>query len=248
MQSPVSSEISRHLPLPGTYNVRDLGGYRTHQGRTTRWRMLFRADSLHRLPPEAQVRLLDHGVRTVIDLRRTDELTAAPNVFASATRVTYRHTSLLPDKPPVPGEPRPLVDMYRHMLDERQEQIRTTLQLLVTPEGLPGLVHCTAGKDRTGVIAALVLGLLGVPEETIIHDYTLSATYLGEPFRTEVRQRVLANGYTWEQYAPLLGCPPEYMQATLQHLHERYGGIEAYVQTIGLSAAEIATLRTALVM
>jgi protein-tyrosine phosphatase len=192
--------------------------------------------------------LLEHGVRTVIDLRRTDELAVAPNVFTTATGVTYRHMSLLPDKRPVMDEPQSLLDMYRYMLDERQEQICLTLQLLGAPGGLPGVVHCTAGKDRTGVITALVLGLAGVPEETIIADYALSATYLSEPFREEVRQRVLADGYAWEKFAPLLGCPPEYMQATLQYLHERYGDIETYVQTIGLSAAEIATLRTTLVM
>jgi protein-tyrosine phosphatase len=69
MQQPVSSELSRHLPLPGTYNVRDIGGYRT-PGTNNALAHAFRADSLHRLPPEAQVRLLDHGVRTVIGLRR----------------------------------------------------------------------------------------------------------------------------------------------------------------------------------
>jgi protein-tyrosine phosphatase len=248
MQDSATDELHRHLPLAGTYNVRDIGGYRTHDGRTTRWRQFFRADSLHRLPPEAQAMLLKHGVRTVIDLRRTDELDTAPNVFATATSVTYYHRSLLPDVRPVPGSPRALVDTYRHMLDERQEQIRTTLQLLLAPGGLPGMVHCTAGKDRTGVITALLLGLLGVPEETIIEDYALSATYLGAPFLAEVRQRAIARGFTWEQYEPLVGSAPEYMQATLQHLHERYGGITAYIRGIGLSEAQIATLRTALVL
>ena len=248
MQDSATPEFNRHWPLAGTYNVRDIGGYRTHDGRTTRWRTFFRADSLHRLPPEAQAMLLHHGVRTVIDLRRTDELDTAPNVFATATNVTYYHRSLLPDVRPVPGPPRSLVDTYRLMLDERQEQIRTTLQLLVTPGGLPGMVHCTAGKDRTGVITALLLGLLGVPEETIIEDYALSTTYLGAPFLAEVQQRAIARGFTWEQYAPLVGSAPEYMQATLQHLHERYGGITAYIRGIGLSETQIATLQTALVL
>jgi protein-tyrosine phosphatase len=248
MQDTATAVLNRHLPLAGTYNVRDIGGYRTHDGRTTRWRRFFRADSLHRLPPEAQATLLKHGVRTVIDLRRTDELDTAPNVFATATSVTYYHRSLLPDVRPVPGHPRSLVDTYRHMLDERQEQIRTTLQLLVAPGGLPGMVHCTAGKDRTGVITALILGLLGVPEDTIIEDYALSATYLGAPFFAEAQQRALARGVPWEQYAPLVGAAPEYMQATLQYLHERYGGIMAYIRGVGLSETQIATLQTALVI
>lgn len=247
MSEPITSEYSRHLPLVGTYNVRDIGGYRTRDGRSIRWRTFFRADSLHRLPPEAQARLLDHGVRTVIDLRRTDELTVAPNVFASTTGVTYRHLSLLPELPPTPGELRSLVDTYRQMLDERQEQIRGVLEHLAAPGGLPGLVHCTAGKDRTGVLTALVLGLAGVPEETIIQDYALSATYLGAPFIAEVRQRALARGYIWEQFAPLVDSPPEHMEATLQHLYDRYGGIASYVRIIGLSAGQITALQEALV-
>ena len=147
MQPSVSSELSRHLQLAGTYNVRDIGGYRTRQGRTTRWRMLFRADSLHRLPPEAQIRFLDHGVRTVIDLRRTDELEVAPNVFSAATRVTYRHMSLLPDKRPAPGEPRPLVDMYRHMLDERAG---TDPDDITTASNPGGIARSSALHGREG--------------------------------------------------------------------------------------------------
>jgi len=238
-----TSEPDRHLPLPGTYNVRDIGGYRTHDSRTIQWRTLWRADSLHRLPPEAQVTLLDYGVRTVIDLRRSDELQAAPNVFAASSAVTYCHLSLQVDAPLVPGTSPLLVDTYCRMLDERQEQIRETLQVLVAPGGLPALVHCTAGKDRTGLIAALVLGLAGVPEDTIVEDYALSSRYLVGPFLEEARQRALRRGYTWEQYAPLVRCAPEFMYATLQYLKQRYGSIEAYARTIGLEQEHITRFR-----
>jgi protein-tyrosine phosphatase len=240
------SPLQRHLALPGTYNMRDVGGYRTRNGRTTRWRTFWRADSLHRLPPETQAALLAHGVRTVLDLRRSDELRAAPNVFAASPAVAYRHLSLLVDTPPVPGIPQPLVDTYRRLLDERQAQICETLRILAAPGGLPAVVHCTAGKDRTGLITALVLGLAGVPEETIVEDYALSARYLVGPFLEEIRQRALARGYTWEQYQPLVRCPPEFMRAILQYLTKRYGGIEAYAHTIGFGPEQIAQLRDAL--
>jgi protein-tyrosine phosphatase len=241
-----TSPPHRHLPLPGTYNVRDLGGYQTSDGRMTRWRTFFRADSLHRLSPEAQTTLLAHGLRSVIDLRRSDELHRAPNVFASSTRVSYHHLSLLLDTPPQPGVLRPLDVTYRYLLDERQEQMYTALYTLATPGNLPAIVHCTAGKDRTGLLVALLLGLAGVPEATIAADYALSAQYLGDAFYEETRQRIVERGETWEQYLPLMQCPPELMRATLAYLQERYGGSVAYARAIGLGTAHITRLQAAL--
>src|SRR3954451_2943063 len=95
MQDSASSTLLRHLDLAGTYNLRDTGGYRTLDGRTTRWHTFFRSDSLHRIPRAAQMTLLNYGVRTVIDLRRSDELHVAPNVFAGAPEVAYHQVSLL---------------------------------------------------------------------------------------------------------------------------------------------------------
>src|ERR671929_2437333 len=117
MPDSASSALPRHLSLTGTYNLRDTGGYRTLDGRTTRWRTFLRSDSLHRVPPMAQTTLLNYGVRTVIDLRRSDELHVAPNVFASSSEVVYHHVSLLADTPPERHvAPRSLVDVYRLIL------------------------------------------------------------------------------------------------------------------------------------
>ena len=243
MPQPTSADPNRHLPLEGAYNVRDIGGYETQDGRTTRWRTLFRADSLHRLTSASQTTLLDYGLRTVLDLRRSDELAIAPNVFADSTSVTYRHLSLLTDEPPVPGTPRPLVETYRVILDERQEQVRTVPQTLAAPGGLPGLVHCSAGKDRSGVLTALALGLCGVPSATIVADYALTTTYMQGPLMEEIRQRALKRGYVWEEYKPLVQSPPAFMETTLQHIDTRYGGIDAYVRSIGVRAEEIDHLR-----
>ena len=236
----------RHLPLEGTYNVRDCGGYRTREGRVVKWGVFFRADGLHRLTPQGQAALLGRGVRTIIDLRRSDELQVAPNVFAGAETVQYYHISLLVDEASKAGpqaDPEPLAVTYRKILDERQAQVCRTLATFADADGLPGLVHCTAGKDRTGVITALLLGLVGVPHETIIADYALTSTYLGEGFMAAIRERALERGFTWEQYAPLTTCPPENMAQTLQHIDAAYGGVELYLRHIGLSEAQLAGLR-----
>jgi protein-tyrosine phosphatase len=142
--------------------------------------------------------------------------------------------------------PKSLIETYRTILDERQDQVRMVLSTFAAPEGLPGVVHCTAGKDRTGVIVALILGLCGVPHDTIVADYALTSTYLGEAFMEETRQRVLQRGYTWEQYQPLVTCPPENMEAMLYHLDTTYGGFEAYADHIGFAAEQIRRLRETL--
>ena len=247
MQDATSLAPTRHLSLEGTYNLRDIGGYRTLDGRTTRWRTLFRSDSLHRLAPAAQTALLDYGVRTVIDLRRSDELHVAPNVLAGSPAVAYHRVSLHVDVPPTSGvRPRPLVESYRILLDERQEPLRQALATLAAPGGLPALVHCTAGKDRTGMLVALVLGLLGVPAPTIVADYALTAQYLVGTYLDEARQRAARRGIPWEWYQPQVDCHPECMHSTLQYLDQRYGSIAAYVRTIGVSDEQCDRLRRAL--
>ena len=236
----------RHLPLEGTYNVRDCGGYRTRVGRTVKWGVFFRADGLHRLTPQGQATLLGRGVRTIIDLRRSDEIQVAPNVFAGSKAVQYHHISLVVDETSKAGpqsDPEPLVVTYRKILDDRQAQVCRTLATFADADGLPGLVHCTAGKDRTGVITALLLGLVGVPHETIVADYALTSTYLGEGFMAYIKERALQRGYTWEQYAPLTTCPPENMAQTLQHIDAAYGGVEPYLRYVGLGEAQLDRLR-----
>lgn len=234
----------RHLKFAGTYNFRDVGGYPTHNGGTTRWRTLFRSDSPHRLSEADRAVLVGRGLRTAIDLRQAEEVAAAPNVFVSSPHVAYRHVPLLNDTPSMPEVLPTLVDIYRGILDERGEQVAAVLAALAVPGALPAVVNCTAGKDRTGLVVALLLGLAGVPEETIVTDYALSGACLAGVYLDEARQRAAAQGFSYDL---LVLCDPDFMRATLAHLNQRYGGIEAYVRTAGLGDAEIDQLRRAMV-
>jgi protein-tyrosine phosphatase len=252
MTAPVSPATPpRHLPLGGTYNVRDVGGYVTQDGRTIRWRTLFRADSLHRLTEDGQAHLLDAGLRTIVDLRRDEELALAPNVLATSDRVRYVWVSLAPD--PTNGAerrelaPDSLARTYRAIVDGRQGELCKVLAALARPGAFPALVHCTAGKDRTGIVVALLLALAGVDRPTVAEDYALSATYLTDEFFADARRRAEAAGHDWEQYRNLLGCPADLMLATLADPDARFGGVEAYLRRIGLLDEEIETLRSALV-
>ena len=135
-----------------------------------------------------------------------------------------------------------LVDIYRSILDDRSEQVGAALAALATPGALPAVVNCTAGKDRTGLIVALALGLAGVPDETIVADYALSGACLAGVYLEEARRKAEAQGFSYDL---LVLCDPDFMRATLAHLKTRYGGIEAYVRTTGLGDAEIDRLRLA---
>ena len=235
----------RHLRFAGTHNFRDAGGYAVGSGGVTRWRTLFRADSLHRLSEADRGSLIEGGLRTAVDLRQASELTEAPNAFASEAQVTFCHLPLLSNAPAMPENLPALVDIYRAILDERGCQVRAVLSALAAPMGLPAVVSCTAGKDRTGLIVALVLGLAGVPEETIVADYALSGECLAGAFSDDARRRAEEQGFSADL---LTQCEPDFMRRTLEHLRRRYGGVESYVRGTGLGDQEIGRLRQAMVV
>jgi protein-tyrosine phosphatase len=233
---PAGSLPDRHVRLPGTRNLRDVGGYPTRDGRRTRWRTLLRTDALDRLPPTSQASLLDLGLRQVIDLRWPHELDAAPSVFHRSERVTYRSIPLLEDDPTPYGG---LAGTYRHMLDARGPQLVEVVRALLEPDGLPTVIGCAAGKDRTGVAIALVLATVGVPHDVIVEDYALSEA----SFASENEDEHLVD---WRAGAVQVECPPAHMIGTLQHLERRHGGAAALLTQNGLSAEELDRLRDVL--
>ena len=244
-------EPRRHLGLEGAYNIRDIGGYGTSDGRCIRWRTFLRGDNLHNLTLESQAALIDYGIRTVIDLRSTIGIQQEPNVFASSSVVVYYHQNLNGDEPvPSPADfPEPMhlsMKSYANKLESRQSQIIETLATLAYPGVLPALVHCWAGMGRTGLITALVLGLVGVPAETIAEDYALSVCFYVNRDRTGLPPLpgVLPRD-TIEEYQ-IHHCRPEAMLEMLQHIEARYGGIEAYALDGGLTQHQIDMLRSAL--
>jgi protein-tyrosine phosphatase len=139
-----------------------------------------------------------------------------------------------------------LEDVYRRALDDRQPQMRAIIGALAAPGALLAVVHCTAGKDRTGLVVALLLEVAGVSRETVVADYALTREYLTGQYFDEARERAAKAGYDWAVYQRLLECPPELMAATLAYLDNRYGGAADYLCRIGVTDAEIAALRNGL--
>lgn len=237
--------IQRHLPIPGTFNIRDLGGYAAGTAET-RWRRILRADGLHHLDLAGMAALIGEGVTTVIDLRHDHELQSRPNPFHAHPAVAYHNVSLFERLAPAElsaGDV--LLDLYIQALTTRQSAIAAVLRLIAeAPQGIV-LFHCTAGKDRTGLVAALLLALAGTATDTILDDYALT-----KPMIAPLLGRLLAEaeerGADIASLLPLLACEPQTMAATIAHLLDKYGSVEGYLVVIGLSDVTIARLKTRL--
>lgn len=236
----------RHLELPNLFNLRDLGGYAGADGRTVRWRRLYRADGLQRLADEDVHRLGGLGIRTVVDLRRPDEVEAKR---LQADGIAYHHHSVQPEDWDVSayedelGSARFLADRYLDMTARRADALGAVLALITASANAPLAFHCAAGKDRTGVVAALTLSLLGVSDTEIAADYALSSASTqrwlawARTHRPELVEQVLALPGPWHL------APADAIQLFLDDLRSEHGSVEAYARSVGIDAAAIAEMR-----
>lgn len=232
------------MSFSANFNFRDVGGYPGLGGRTVRWRRLFRADSLHRLAGDDLVTFGELGVRTVIDLRRVFEVEQNGRV-PEADGLTY-HNPVIEhvewgEVPVVAGVPhaRWLADRYLNFAADGHEGIATALSLIADPVAAPAVVHCMAGKDRTGVVCALALALLGVSDEDIAADYHLTeASMVG---LTAYLERT--NPSAVQDKYHMFECPPEAILLFLTDLRAEHGSVRDYVRSIGLTDGQVAALR-----
>jgi protein-tyrosine phosphatase len=237
----------RRLELDGLFNLRDAGGYPTAGGRKVRWRTLLRSDALHRLDAAGSAVLAGFGLRTILDLRTTMEAEIAPSALdglPASARLT--HISLLTgDLQALPLE---LDAIYGHMIDQCGDTIAAAIRVLSTADAYPALVHCSAGKDRTGIVVALILAVLGVPDELIAADYGLSASYLDAERTPAIGQLQASTGLGDALTKPLLSSPPTLMLDVLARARTAGGSVDTYLLGHGLTAADLGRLRAALLV
>jgi protein-tyrosine phosphatase len=237
----------RQLPFRNTFNFRDLGGYRARAGQTVRWRTLFRADALHRLDLDELHELEGLGVRSVLDLRTRAELDEG-RIEADHLGITHFHMPVLGmvwearELDPDADAGEVLGDLYIDMLTVGAPALAAALETLATAERLPAVFHCAAGKDRTGVLAAIILSLLGVDESIIIADYHRTATSMDALMEKLATERPETWTAMTSQPSPYMRTPPEAMAGFLAHVRAEHGSVVGYVRSIGVAGDTIEAL------
>ncbi|SCE74671.1 Protein tyrosine/serine phosphatase [Micromonospora echinospora] len=235
---------NRRIPFSAMFNFRDVGGYRGHDGRTVRWGRLYRSDSLHRVDETDRAAFAALGVRTVVDLRRPSEVARDGRVPAydglAYRNIHPEHRSWAEQMyDPATSLAGFLVDRYVALATTGAAGLAEAVGLIADAENAPVVVHCVAGKDRTGIVCALTLALLGVSDTDIAADYALS---------TEASARFSA----WlaasmpeaaDPPAPFLASPAEAMPLFLDELRDRHGSVEGYLRHAGLADAQFDALR-----
>jgi protein-tyrosine phosphatase len=237
-------EAKRLLDFPSLLNARDLGGYPTIDGADTRWRSLLRSDDLAQLTLAGLQAFSSYGIETVVDLRWPDEVADSPSPITRVLKhIRYEQISLLTRTQQEWRERRAnstAKELWnRSMLEQVRTELKQVLEVIATASPGPLLFHCVAGKDRTGVIAALMLAVADVVPEAIAYDYSAST----ENLRAAYLQR-----YASAEPAAIIDaiqCPEAGVHNMLAYL-AKFGGARAYLEEIGVPAAHITRLRARL--
>jgi protein-tyrosine phosphatase len=251
--------VHRHHPLEGCLNLRDLGGYPTKDGRQVRWGCVFRAGELCLLTDADADAITRLGIRVVVDLRNRWERSARPDRLPPGIDLVERRS------PPSGSSPTPTLEelivsgdlpvrddelrarVYVDMLDRLAPEVGAVLGRAVDAVDRPLLFHCVAGKDRTGVVAAVLLGVLGVAEEDIVEDYELTTDHYGARRLDELADLMREHAVRSEALRHLVDARTPALTACLRHLHDRWGGFDRYVtERVGAPADLPSRLRTAL--
>lgn len=237
------SAPDRLLTLGSVFNARDIGGYRTPRGPIA-WRRVLRAACLDGLDDDAHRFLAELGLRTVLDLRRDEERVERPNALGTldvrTMHISIRPGALRPDPLDIPT----LAEIYDDMAETSSPMIGAALTALAEPDALPAIVHCTAGKDRTGLVIACLLAIAGVSDDDIIADYAASGDLLGEAFAATLPP--VDDDDTAAAMLALLASPPEMIRSVLERMRTAHGSVEGHLIHHGMDPSVPERLRAAL--
>jgi protein-tyrosine phosphatase len=257
IESPAGARISpgrnRVLPTERLYNIRDLGGYPAAGGRSVRWNLLYRAGDLNNPSQGDSVLIEERRLAVIVDFRSEAEIRKTPDMVAAGRkaklpidagnilalcrgRIRKPQVRRREDGGDDSGE-FIMEELYRRLAEEARPQYREFFAILAEKENAPVLFHCSAGKDRTGLAAALILSALGVDRELIYHDYLLSAECLAGKYRDLIEAE--------PGIEPFMSVRRSYLEAAFACIDERCGGIERYLKTeLGADSALLRDLYT----
>lgn len=226
-------ENVRRLILEGVHNVRDLGGYFTDNNGITKWGVFLRSADLYEITQNDRDALYQYGVRTIVNLKSSDE---TANPIEMDKRFHHIQVPLIDDFPKMFSIIKEYGgSFYLTMIEAFQNNIKQIIMTIAEHIDNGGtLFHCVSGKDRTGVITALILLINGVSELDVLADFALSAIYL----RPDADKKN-------KPYEDILKYPQE-IESVMQHLNNKYNGAENYLLTIGVPPADIKKIRSAL--
>ena len=252
-----SATERRIIRLEGGRNFRDLGGYRTQDGRRVKWGRLFRSGSMSGLTPRDYDTLSQLSIKTICDLRTTPERDAEPNKWREVANINYWARDygdsfgeirkiIMAGVPSADTARTAMIAGYRRLPFEQAPSYKELFSRLAAAD-MPLVFNCSAGKDRAGTAAALILSALGVPRETVIEDYVLTNRVLdSDTFFTERRQRHPGSvaTQTADIFAAIMNADAAYLQAALEAVDERHGSVAAYVvNELELSADDLRSIQ-----
>lgn len=238
----INDIYSHLLPIEGAYNVRDIGNYKTQDGRLTKEGVFFRSDNTAGYTQNDIRFFNEKGLTLVVDLRSADETGRQPSVFADIPGIHYENIQLIDgihSQFTRDNIPTTMGQLYIQFLETSKQQIGKMFRLFASNTG-PALYHCTAGKDRTGVTTMLLLSLAGVSDSIIIEDYAATETFTSHIIEKQKAQ-LASLGLDVPDF--MLHADPQNMEEALAHMRKTYGSAEKYLQTCNVKNNEIQIIK-----
>lgn len=221
--------------LEKLYNVRDMGGFTTLEGKTTKKYKYIRGSAKGDISEKEKAHFYDLGVRVVIDLRYTEEINKTLSPLRDYRDTVYYHVDMMGEFYQMRNAGyKDLSELYLDLLNDAQPQIKQVFDIFLKypEEGI--YFHCTAGKDRTGIIAMLLFEIVGLDRATIVSNY--SESYENNKERPGYKKLP-------PEWVKLVLSEPEYMEKTLAYIDEKFGSSENYLRLIGLTDTELAQIK-----
>jgi protein-tyrosine phosphatase len=250
----MTETYKRLLEFKSVTNFRDLGGYRTRQGRTVAWRRVFRSGEFARISPKECRRLTEEiKLASVVDLRSPFEIERQGKGLLAESGIRYHNVAFITadgDREANERRYRTLNNMgefYVELIRYREygQRIIEALELIAEPKNHPLVFHCAVGKDRTGILAAVLLNVLGIEDKDVIEDYSLSGLYMQELLKNLEKDAEFAEGakglpdFFWK-------ASPESMELLLATFRKEYGSVVDYLKVMGAEKSLVKRLEKAL--